>query len=261
MTDVRLRPEGGVERRECILSALRIGGFLPIVDLARQLGVSQMTIRRDLHALEDAGEVRMFHGGAGLAPAATRNSAFPDDEHHGARLRVGAWAAGLIEGADTIVIDAGPIGYALAEAIPDDFAGCVITHSMPVLQLFDARATRARTVALGGELIPERHAFVGPTTEAAVEALRARTLFLSPAAIDARGMYARSAAEASLQRCLLDIADHVVVLATRDTFSGSAPARVAPLDRMTGLVADGRPPAELAATLRRLGVVPHIVPD
>jgi DeoR family transcriptional regulator of aga operon len=261
MTDVGLRPEGAAERRESILSTLRMSGFLLIADLARQLGVSQMTIRRDLHALEDSGEVRMFHGGAGLAPAATRISVFPDDEHREARMRVGTWAAGLIKRADTIVIDAGPTGYALAEAIPDDFAGCVITHSMPVLQLLDARETQARTVALGGELVPDRHAFVGPTTEAAVEALRARTLFLSPAAIDARGMYARSAAEASLQRCLLDIADRVVVLATHDIFSGSAPARVAPLDRVTALVTDGRPPAEIAGTLRRLGVVPHIVCD
>jgi DeoR/GlpR family transcriptional regulator of sugar metabolism len=108
-----------------------------------------MTIRRDLHALEDASEVRMFHGGAGLAPSAAR-----------------------------------------------------ITHSIPVLQLLDERTTAARMVALGGELLADRHAFVGPTTEAVVAGLRARTFFLAPAAIDAGGMYAQTAAEASLQRRL-----------------------------------------------------------
>ena len=149
MMDARLRSESAAERRQWILSTLQTAGFLPTTDLARQLGVSQMTIRRDLHALEDASEVRMFHGGAGLAPSAARGAVFPDDEETEARRRVGAFAAGLIKPAETIVIDAGPTAYAVAQAIPDDFAGCVITHSMPVLQLLDERTTAARMVVLG----------------------------------------------------------------------------------------------------------------
>jgi DeoR/GlpR family transcriptional regulator of sugar metabolism len=202
MMDARLRSESAAERRQWILSTLQTAGFLPITDLARQLGVSQMTIRRDLHALEDASEVRMFHGGAGLAPSAARGAVFPDDEETEARRRVGAFAAGLIKPVETIVIDAGPTAYAVAQAIPDDFAGCVITQSMPVPQLLDERTPAARMVALGGELLADRHAFVGPTTEAVVAGLRARTFFLAPAAIDAGGMYAQTAAEASLQRRL-----------------------------------------------------------
>jgi DeoR family transcriptional regulator of aga operon len=258
MTDAGLRYESAAARRELILSTLRTAGFLPINDLAHQLGVSQMTIRRDLHALEDAGKVRMFHGGASLVQDPVRDSVFPDDSETDARRRVGLVAAGLVEPSDTIVIDAGPTAYALALALPDHFAGCVITHSMPVLQFFDERTTAARTVALGGELVADRHAFVGPTTEAMVAGLRARTFFLAPSAVDARGVYARSAAEASLQRTLLEIADRIVLLTTKQTFSTSAPARVTSLDRMTALVADKRPPADVSAVLRRLGVVPHI---
>jgi DeoR family transcriptional regulator of aga operon len=259
MMDARLHGESAAERRQWILSTLQTAGFLPTTDLARQLGVSQMTIRRDLHALEDAGEVRKFHGGAGLAPSAARGAVFPDDEETEARRRVGAFAAGLIKPAETIVIDAGPTAYAVAQAIPEDFAGCVITHSMPVLKLLDERATAARMVALGGELLADRHAFVGPTTEAAVSSLRARTFFLAPATIDARGIYAQTAAEASLQRRLIEIADRVVLLATQQTFSSSAPARVACLDRLTAFVADRRLPAQVSDALRQLGVVPHIV--
>ena len=258
MTHVGPRPEGGAERRELILSTLQSVSFLPIAELARELAVSQMTIRRDLHALEDAGKVRMFHGGAALAPGCAPHSAFPDDHEAAADQRIGVFAAGLVDDGDTVVIDAGPTAYALARALPDDFSGCVITNSMPVLQFFDERGT-ARTLALGGELLPDRHAFIGPTTEAMVAGLRARTYFLAPPAIDARGLYARSAAEASLQRKLLDIADRVVVLATRQAFSSSAPAKVAPLDRLTAVVTDEGPPADVAVVLRRLGVIPHIV--
>ncbi len=62
MTDFRQRHEGASERREWILSTLRTDGFVPISDLVRRLGVSHMTIRRDLHALESTGAVRIFHG-------------------------------------------------------------------------------------------------------------------------------------------------------------------------------------------------------
>src|SRR3954453_19888369 len=89
---------------------------------------------------------RMFHGGAGLAPSAARGAVFPDDEETEteteAGRRVGAFAARLMEPVERIVIDAGPIAYAFAQAIPEDFAGCVITHSMPVPQLFDQRQPR-----------------------------------------------------------------------------------------------------------------------
>jgi DeoR/GlpR family transcriptional regulator of sugar metabolism len=114
-------------------------------------------------------------------------------------------------------------------------------------------------VALGGELLAGRHAFVGPTTEAATAQLRVQTFLLTPSGIDARGLYAASPAEASVQRQLMDIADDVVVVVTREAFRTSAPARIAPLDRLTRLVTDQRPPAELASALRRIGVVPHVV--
>jgi DeoR/GlpR family transcriptional regulator of sugar metabolism len=260
MTDSALRYEAAAARRARILSRLRAAGFVSIADLARDVRVSQMTIRRDVHLLEAAGHVRVVHGGASLAPGALRGSVFPDDAHAKTQERVARCAVGLIGATDTIAIDAGATAYALARALPEDFGGCVITHSMPVLQLLAEREGAIRLVALGGELLADRGAFVGPTTEAAVAQLRARTFFLSPYAIDSRGTYSRSPAEASVQRRLMDIADQVVLVSTYEAFTRSAPARVAPLDRLTGLVAEQWLPADLAGALRRADVTLHVVP-
>jgi DeoR/GlpR family transcriptional regulator of sugar metabolism len=257
MTDAGLRQEAGAERRAWILSKLDSAGFLSVADLARQLGVSQMTIRRDLHALENTGHVRLVHGGASLTPATLPISAFPDDDAQ-ACGRVAAEAVDLVGETDTIAIDAGATGYEIARSLPEQFGGCVISHSMPVLQ-FLATGRPRRVVALGGELLADRQAFVGPTTEAAVVQLRVRTFFLCPCGIDSRGMYARSPAEASVQRGLMDIADEVVAVATQEAFSTSAPARIAPLERLTTIVVDQRPPGDLACALRLIGVVPHVV--
>jgi DeoR family transcriptional regulator of aga operon len=258
VTDLAPRPEAADDRRAWILSTLRTVGFLSVAGLARELGVSQMTIRRDLHSLRGTGHVRLVHGGASLAPSACRSAAFADDEHAEARRRVAAHAVGLIGRSDTVALDAGATGYAIARALPEDFAGCVITHSVPVLQHLTEDGP-GRVVALGGELLPGRRAFAGPATEAAVVDLRVRTFFVSPAAVDSRGLYAQSPAEASLQRRLMDVADEVVLVATHETFATSAPALVGPLRRVTAVVCDRRPPPELACALRQVGVIPDVV--
>jgi DeoR family transcriptional regulator of aga operon len=217
-----------------------------------------MTVRRDLHALEAGGRIRLVHGGATLTSDELHPGAFPDDGNEAGRRRIAARAAQLVGEADTIALDAGPTAYALARALPDTFRGSVITHSMPVLHLLDRRDFPVRTVALGGELQADRHAFVGPGTEAAATQLRARTFFLSIVAADQRGTYSCSPAEASIQRRLIEIADQVVLIATHAVFASSAPACVVPLERLTALVTDRPLPRPIASALGRAGVVSHV---
>ena len=134
---------------------------------------------------------------------------------------------------------------------------------MPVMQLFAERGVgpaRPRLVALGGELTPARQALVGPTTLEAIAGLRARTFFLDTAAVDVRGTYACSAAEAQVARSLADVSDEVVLLATRSVLVGSAPALVAGLDRLTAVVTDEPPPVAVAGALECAGVALHVVP-
>jgi DeoR/GlpR family transcriptional regulator of sugar metabolism len=254
MTSSAIRYASAQERRARILSQLRLRGFLSINELARDLGVSHMTVRRDLQILQAGEGVRLVHGGASLSPSALHDAAFPRDRLGAARGRVAALAAELVGATDTIAVDAGPTAYALARALPEFFGGSVITHSMPVVQLLAEHPTGARLVALGGELRADRHAFVGPSTEAALAGLRARTVFLEPAAVDPRGLCAGTPAEASLQRRLMGIADDVVVIGTLDVTRSSAPALIASLDQVTRFVIDGPVPAELGAALRRSGV-------
>jgi DeoR/GlpR family transcriptional regulator of sugar metabolism len=259
MTDPETR--SAAERRTRIISALRSAGFIVITDIARTLGVSTMTVRRDLRALESTGQVRLVHGGATLAGSAAGCRVFPDDGNAAGRARVAARAVSLVGRSDTIAVDAGPTAYALARALPDDFAGSVITHSMPVLHLLDERTSPPRTVAPGGELLADRHAFVGPSTEAALSQLRARTFFLSPAAVDVRGTYSRSPAEAGVQRRLVEIADEVVLVVTSDVFTTSAPVRIVPLERLTGLVTDRPPPRHVLSALHQADVTVHVAAD
>lgn len=68
--DDRPEPRLAAERQESILGEARLRGFVKVVDVAQRLGVSTVTVRRDIAALVDAGRLTRVHGGATLPPAA-----------------------------------------------------------------------------------------------------------------------------------------------------------------------------------------------
>lgn len=257
MTDALHGYEAGTQRRARVLARLREVGVLSVADLAGELGVSPMTVRRDLHRLEMSGQVRTVHGGVGLAVGG------PESGRTGRAgpQRVARRAAELLGVRDSVALDAGPAAYELARALPDEFTGSVVTHSLPVMHLLAERAadpSGPRLVVLGGELTGARQALVGPATTDAIAGLRVRTFFLDAAAVDVRGTYACSTAEARVERGLAEIADEVVLLAPATAFTESAPALVARLDRLTAVVSDGFPPVAVAAALDRAGVALHV---
>ena len=257
MTKSRLRYQSAPERRTRIIARLREVGILALADLARELGVSPMTVRRDLEQLEAAGHVRTVHGGVSLAPA-PRVPVIRADGDEDTRRQIAESTVKMIGDDDAIAVDAGATAYELVQALPPSFRGSVITHSMPVMQLVTERPAPPRLVALGGELLSTRLAFVGSVALTAIRQMRVRTFFLSAAAADMRGLYAQSGSEAGVERLLMDVADQVVLLAPHEVFTGSAPALVGPLSRLTAVVSDRPPPNLMTTAFRQAGIAIHL---
>jgi DeoR family transcriptional regulator, fructose operon transcriptional repressor len=255
VTAAPLRYDAAPVRRQRILAALRERGFLSVADLAQRLGVSDMTVRRDLRRLRDLGEVRIVHGGASLLHGTLQTPGFiarAGAQSEPKRL-IAARAVGLVRPEDSIAIDAGTTAYELAVALPDTFAGTVVTHSVPVVSYLLHRPG-ARVVGIGGELHPDSQAFVGPMTVEAARRLRVRTLFLGAAAVDERGVYVDADVERPTKLALMEVAEAVVLLADSSKFDDtSAAVLLCPLDRLRTVVTDRPPPRRTAARLRRLG--------
>ena len=256
-----LRYRNANERRESIILSLRTEGFLSIADLTQRLGVSYMTIRRDLQRLEQTGQVRMVYGGVSLSLPALHDSGRWVSSDAADEARIGRCAATLVGEADAIAIDAGRLGYEVARALPEEFRGTVVTHSIPVIQLLMSRPRPPRVVGLGGEVMADSCAFAGASTVAAIGGVRVGTLFLAATALDERGAYAHSDAEASVKRALLNIAGRTVVVACHDCFADSAPLLLGVLDQVATLVTDRRPPNKMERALRQAGVHVLIAED
>lgn len=251
MTENLLRYDTAPTRRQRILDAVRTSGFASVVGLAADLGVSDMTVRRDLRKLQERGEVTVVRGGVHLPPDAGFEGRLNDNA--AAKRAIARAARDFIADRDTIAVDAGTTACALAETLPESFTGSVITHSLPALQHF-LHTGATRVVGLGGDLYPASEAFVGPMTVDAVSRLRVRTFFLGAAAVDDRGVYVASDTERPTKQALMEIADRVVLLADHTKFTGSAPVLLCPPDRLTGVVTDRHPGDDFAGVLASGGV-------
>jgi DeoR/GlpR family transcriptional regulator of sugar metabolism len=100
----------------------------------------------------------------------------------------------------------------------------------------------------------DNYAFVGANTVASIARVRVETLFLAVDALDERGVYTHTDAEASVKRAFLDIADRTVVVAGHDCFADSAPLMLGALTRVSTLVTDWRPPERTERALHEAKV-------
>lgn len=248
-TEPTPRAPDGVARREAIMRGLQASGFLSVTHLTHELGVSDMTVRRDLKRLAETGQVRVVHGGASLPHGTLRTADFTSrgERELRAKRRIAQLALGLVDAGTTIAIDAGTTPFELAAALPDTFAGTVITHSVPVLQHM-LHVPAARVIGLGGELLAESQALVGALTVEALAGLHAEILFLGAAAVSRRGLFIATDVERYTKQSLMAAADRVVLLVDHTKFSAAAPVRLALLDQVDVLVTD----APLKPALRRV---------
>jgi len=239
-------------RRGQILNRVRRDGFCSVIELAQRLGVSDMTIRRDVRRLELDGEVRLVHGGISLTHATLRTSEFTARAgvSADAKNRIAVAAVAHLRRGDVVGFDAGTTAFAVATHLPERFIGYVVTHSVPVMQhLLDVPGIRM--TGLGGELYTPSQAFTGPSTVEQARRLRLSTFFLGASAVDAEGVYVEADIERDAKNALMDAANLVVLTIDHRKFENSAPVRLCGFDRIQQLVTDEEPPARVGAALLR----------
>ena len=157
MADVdveRIAPAGrrvlARRRRELIAAHVQRHGSARVSDLTTELGVSDMTIRRDLDALTQQGLLTKVHGGATLAsemPATTLEPGFlaKSSEQTAEKQAIAAAAAALVRPGTAIGLTAGTTTWHLATRLVDVADLVVVTNSIRICEtlLADERARPA----------------------------------------------------------------------------------------------------------------------
>ncbi len=248
-----------VSRKEQLLARLQEDGQASVSGLARDLGVTPSTIRRDLAALASEGALLRTYGGAAVgAPGPQRTAVDPRLD---AKRAIGRAAADLVEDGQTIAISSGTTALELARHLADRQL-TVITNALDVVTVLLDRPG-IELVVLGGVVRPGMHSMLGHLSELALRELRADVLFMGIGALGAeRGLMNDSIPEILTDRALRHAAKTCVVLADSSKLGTVAPAYVFGLDEVDTIVTDaGADPGEIVALeARGVRVIRAVVP-
>nr|WP_189038178.1 DeoR/GlpR family DNA-binding transcription regulator [Streptomyces daqingensis] len=232
------------ERRQLILEMVRANGAVSLRELARVVQTSEVTVRRDVRALEAEGLLDRRHGGAVLPGGFTRESGFPQKSHLASaeKTAIADIAAGLVGEGEAVVVGAGTTTQELARRLARVPGLTVVTNSLLVAQAL-AHANRVEVVMTGGTLRGSNYALVGSGAEQSLQGLRVSRAFLSGSGLTAeRGLSTSNMLSASVDRALVQAAAEVVVLADHTKLGRDTMFQTVPADVMTRLVTDKPPP-------------------
>ena len=241
-------------RQSLILQAVRSDGSARVSDLTQRLGVSDMTIRRDLEVLARDGLVEKVHGGAVLP--GTPASPEPGFEaklvlERPEKNAIARAAARLVGPGTAIAVAAGSTTLALAQCLLDVPGLTIVTNSLRVMNAFSG--TRgldgtADSVILTGGVRTASDALVGPMADLTIRSLHFDLLFLGCFGFDAEaGLTTPNLAEAETNRTFIRVARRVVLLADHTKWGVVSLSSFARLNEVDVLVTDDLLPADARA--------------
>lgn len=224
------------ERLDLVQGLISERGSVRIDELATDLGVSEMTIRRDLDELETLGVARRVRGGAialGPEPFARRH-------RHNARAkaRIAEKLIGLVPAVGTIAMDASTTVYRLAANVEKARDLVVMTNGLDTFQVTVEKPGIAATLT-GGIQEPRTGSLVGPLAVRVAESLHYDAFICSAAAIDPRfGSSEASIAESEVKRAFAKTSKKVILAVDGAKLGTVAQARVFVLEDLDLMVTD-----------------------
>lgn len=244
-------------RRQRIEDRVRVDREVGYAELAAEYDVSEMTIRRDVEALETLGVVRRVVGGA-IALAgkdaepsfATRVADAAEEKRH-----IADAVADLIGLGETLILDSGSTALAVAQSLRGRRLGLtVLTPSvLAALELIDEADTTV--VLTGGELRPGELSLIGPAAEDTLANYNCDTFVMGVAGIDGnRGISDYHQADSRVKRAASRRADRVIVAADRSKLGRVTFTSIAALEEIQVIVTDGDPRHPTLVAAREAGV-------
>jgi DeoR family transcriptional regulator, aga operon transcriptional repressor len=231
-----------VERRLKVLERLAADQAVEVSSLAREFGVSEMTIRRDLRRLDRDGFVRRTYGGA-TTRVVRAAGAFEVTQsarmlHHAQeKRRIAMRAAELTAGARVMFVGVGSTVEQFARLAAPGDGLLVITPSLVVASLLGTR--RVGVIMAGGMVRQDELDCVGPVAVETVQRYNTDIAVIGAAGVSARrGVTDLDDQQAGVIRAALERTERIVVLADGSKFGDVALSTVVPVKRVSVIISD-----------------------
>jgi len=240
-------------RHELILRTLREDGPATIDSLAKRLGASHATVRRDLVQLDEEGLLKRVYGGA--VPIVDKDDPFTDvatvrvDE----KDQIARRCAELVKDGETILLDIGTTAHLVARQLHGRSL-TVITSNLAVYEeLADEHSIQL--VLLGGVVRRDYRSLVGFLTEDNLRQIHADRLFLGTSGVRPNGQVMdTTVVEVPVKRAMIAASDKVILVADVGKFPGTGMCRVCGPQELDTVVTNGPADRATSAALREAGV-------
>jgi len=254
-------PNRSPEARQTeLLGRIARAGFMRVDELAAAAGVSAITVRRDLAALEKDGALRRTHGGAlGLGGEAADIFDAQEPSFAARRRRNGAAKAaiaraamGLVGPGQSLAIDTGSTTYEFARACGSLSGLTIVTNSARIAGLLADSGHAVYVPA--GRIRPGELSIHGAMAVEKVMTFSFDLCFIGVSGVAGDGFYDYSPEDTELKRAFMARSARAVALCDGSKFGHRALVKIADLDAFSAIVCDRPPPAELARAFAAAGL-------
>jgi DeoR/GlpR family transcriptional regulator of sugar metabolism len=230
------------QRQGHILELIRRDGAVRVADLVSDLAVSDMTIRRDLGVLAEAGLVQKVHGGATLvADSASYEPSFTAKStlEQAAKRAIAGAAGAMVEPGTAIAMSAGTTTHAVAGELLDIPGLTIVTNSVHIADLLYQHGRSDQTVLLTGGIRTPSDAYVGPLAVNAMASIHVDLVFMGVHGMTREtGFTTPNMLEAETDRALVDAGRRLVVVADHTKWGVVGISSIARLDEADILISD-----------------------
>lgn len=251
------------ERHAVILEMLRERSIIKISDIAKRFGVSNLTARRDLDALQDQNLIRRVYGGAVLLDAVGESvdvgATFRRRAAQAEVRAIGKAAAAMVQEGDILFLGTGTTVLEVARQIRHLSNLTVITGSLAVInELADTGNT---LYVLGGKLDKEEHSFGGSNASQMLQTFCADKAFVGCGGVSmTHGVTDYSTRVADIDRLMVQQASRAIMVCASHKFGNTALSVVCPLSDLDMIITDDGISPRHCEALRRQGVELRTVP-
>ncbi len=220
-----------VERHQKILERVASESAVDFVSLAEELGVSSMTIRRDVRILEEAGHITTTRGGASAQVTNTKDILTNPraQDQSAAKAQIGQFAASLIEKGEVIFLGTGSTTAVFAQFLPSNLDLTVITPSLPHASVLASRGLNV--VSTGGVVATADLAQTGVIAQEVLQRFFAtRTIIGTGGVSKIGGLTEFDQSVADLNRVMVERSEEVMVLVDPSKSGVTANFRVAGIE-------------------------------
>jgi DeoR family transcriptional regulator of aga operon len=244
------------ERRQHILGLIQRHGRVLVEELSQTLGISRITIRKDLDELQRRGFLQRTHGGALLPKTGTLfdpSLKEKEGQHSEEKERIALAAVKLVQEGQCVLLDSGTTTTAIARALKVFSRLTVITNAVNIAA--ELSNTDFEVIMTGGSLRKNSFSLVGPLAEEMLGEMHADILFLGVDGFDLEmGLTTPNMMESRVNRAMVKAASTVVTVCDSTKFNRQSLSKIVDVRSIHHVITDDRLPKGTADAIRKLNI-------